>query len=294
MVSVIIVNYNTKELTKDCVTLVMEKTEGVEFDICVVDNASADDSAGELRRAFPGIKVIESRTNGGFARANNLAIRETRADYVFLLNSDTVLVNNAVRVLLEFMERQENRDVACCGGSLCDERMMPRPSYGNFPSLTGLAFKVFSLSKVFRRYYREKLRPSSKVHGSSALEVDYIMGADMFIRRSVLDEVGLFDEEFFLYFEDTELSYRMFRSGYRSMIVPQARIIHLSGMSGTDATEVESARVRERSKFLFFRKCYGKKAAFLAKLLHLVQYGRRFLLGFDRKSREMIGIIWKA
>lgn len=294
MVSVIIVSYNTKDLTKACLKSVMEKTQDVDFDICVVDNASTDGSPEELKEAFPGIRILENRINGGFARANNQAIRESRADYVFILNSDTILVNNAIKILFTFMEQEENRNVACCGGCLYDENMVPQTSYGNFPSLTELVFRVLKLKKLFPRYYRERLKSSTEYHGTSILQVDYVTGADMFIRRSVLDQIGLFDEDFFLYFEDSELSCRMARSGYRSMVVPQAKIIHLAGKSATDFPKMESARVRERSRFLFFRKCYGAKAAFLAKTLCTIHYARRLLPGFGKKNWEMLKITWKA
>ncbi len=294
MVSIIIVNYKTKDLTKDCIRSILAKTEGVEFDIYVVDNASGDGSAEELKREFPEIKVIESATNGGFARANNMAMRESRADYFFILNPDTILVNNAVKIFCDFMDQEENRNIACCGGNLYDEQMSPQIAFGNFPSLAEVAFKVFRLKKVFRKYYREKLRASSEHMGDSVRTVDYVVGADMFIRKSVLDRIGLFDEDFFLYFEDTELSYRMARNGYASTILPDAKIIHLAGKASSDASKAKQIRMREQSRFLFFRKCYGGTIALLVKTLYLIQYGQRFLFGFNKKNREMLKIIWRA
>jgi GT2 family glycosyltransferase len=294
LVSIIIVNYNTKDLTKNCVRSIFEKTGGVDFNICVVDNGSTDGSAGELRREFPGIEVIESKDNKGFAGANNIAIRESGANYLFVLNPDTILVNNAVKIFLDFMEQEENRDVACCGGSLYDERMAPQIAFGNFPSLAEVLFKVFRLKKIFRKYYRENLRASSENVGTSPLKVDYVVGADMFIRKDVLNRTGLFDEDFFLYFEDTELSYRMFRNGYRSMIVPDAKIIHLAGKSSSDASKLERIRIRERSRFLFFRKCYGERVSLLIKTLYVIHYGQRYLFGFDKKNKEILKTIWGA
>jgi GT2 family glycosyltransferase len=294
VVSVIIVNYNTVDLTKNCVRSLLDKTDNVKFDISVVDNASADGSVAELRREFPGINVIESGTNVGFARANNIAIRQSTADYVFVLNSDTLLVNNALKVLAEFMEREENRDVACCGGCLYDKDMLPVAAYGNFPTLAEIAFKVSKLKTVFPGYYRQRLRASGEYTSAYPGRVDYVVGADMFIRKSVLDEVGMFDEDFFLYFEETELSFRMAKNGYRSMIVPEAKVIHLAGRSSTNASKMKTATLRERSRFLFFRKSYGKGVARLAKALYMIHYGRRLLLGFRRRDREMLAIIWKA
>jgi GT2 family glycosyltransferase len=294
LVSIIIVNYKTKDFTKDCVRSILAKTEGVEFEISVVDNASGDGSAEELEEEFPGIRVIKNRTNGGFAWANNMAMRESRTDYFFILNPDTILVNNAVKIFCEFMEQEGNRNIACCGGSLYDEQMSPQIAFGNFPSLAEVAFKVFRLKKIFRKYYTEKLRASSEHVGESVRTVDYVVGADMFIRKSVLDKIGLFDEDFFLYFEDTELSYRMARNGYTSVILPDAKIIHLAGKASSHASRANRIRMREQSRFLFYRKCYGDAIALLVKTLYLLQYGQRFLFGFNKKNREMLKIIWRA
>ncbi len=294
MVSVIIVNYNTKDLVCDCVRSVIAKTKDVNYEIVVVDNASLDGSAVKLRQEFPEIKLIENTTNGGFAQANNLAIRESDADYLFVLNPDTTLINNAMKIFVEFMERPENRDVACCGGALYNERMEPQESYGIFPTLEKIVFKVFRLKKIFRKYYRERLKNVSENCGAVQKTVDYIVGADMFIRRSVFNTVGLFDEDFFLYFEETELCWRMFQNGYRSVILPDAKIIHLAGKSFSDAAETKRIRAREISRFLFFRKCYGERVARMVKILYLFQYAQRFLLGFNKKHKELFKIIWKA
>jgi GT2 family glycosyltransferase len=293
-VSVIIVSYNTKDLTRACIESVLEKTGGVDLDIRVVDNGSTDGSPEMLARDFPEVKLIRSTTNLGFARANNLAIRESKADYVFCLNSDTILVNNAIGILCDFMEREENRDVACCGGGLYDQEMNPHTSYGNFPSLTEIAFQAFKLKGVFRAYYDRRLKSSVEYSGTEVRQVDYVVGADMFLRKSVLDKTGAFDEDFFLYFEDTELGFRLAKAGYRSVIVPDAKIIHLAGRSTTEVPKMESVRTREKSRFLFFRKCYGERSLLLAKILYVLHYGRRSLVKPDGKSREMAGIVWRA
>ncbi|MBA4417253.1 MAG: glycosyltransferase family 2 protein [Syntrophus sp. (in: bacteria)] len=293
-VSIIIVSYNTRDLTRGCLSSIFTETKDVEFDVYVVDNGSTDGSAEEIEREFPRVKLIPNPTNAGFARANNIAIGKSRAEYLFLLNPDTILVNNAVKIFLDYMEQPENRMVGCCGGSLYDEHMAPQIAYGNFPTLEEAVFKVLRLKKVFPKYYREHLKASSENLSNSTRRVDYIVGADMFLRKSVLDKTGLLDEDFFLYFEDTELSYRIFRQGFISMICPEAKIIHLSGKSSSDTSKMERIRIREKSRFLFYRKCYGERVALLIKILYLIKNSERLLLTHDKKNLEMLKIIFRS
>ncbi len=292
--SIIIVNYNTGEVITQCLASVYSQTLGVDFDIWVVDNGSVDGSPDEIERSFPAVNVIRNSENMGFARANNLGIRASKGEYVFLLNPDTILLNNAVGILLDFMEHDTAGRVGCCGGSLYNEDMTPQIAYGNFPSLAEAAFQVFKLKKVFRRYYREKLRSSTENERGDTRKVDYIVGADMFLRRSALHRTGLFDEDFFLYFEDTELGYRLKRYGFHSVIVPEARIVHLVARASSRNTRIEKILWREKSRFLFFRKCHGNTTARLVKTLYILKEARRFLTGFRKRNWEMIKIIAKA
>ncbi len=294
VVSIIIVNYNTRDLTKECLSSVYARTKGVDFDVYVVDNASSDGSADEIARAFPAVKLIRNEENAGFARANNMAMRASTADYVFLLNSDTILVNNAVGIFFDFMEREENAAVGCCGGSLYDRDMAPQVAWGNLPSLKETAFQVFGLKKVFPRYYKEKLRTSMENRDGSIRKVGYIVGADMFIRRRALDRAGLFDEDFFLYFEDTELSFRMGQEGFASVIIPDAEIIHLAARSSSGDSKVAKIRLREKSRLLFFRKCYGKKVAHMVKILYITKQIQRLLFKFNRRNLETLKALYRA
>ena len=230
-ISVIIVNYNTKELIKNCLKSVFEKTNGVDFEVYVVDNNSHDGSCEMIEQEFPQVKLLKNKENKGFGAANNIAIRESRTKYVFLLNSDTVLLNNAVKIFFDFMEKPENQKVSCCGGNLYKEDLTYGFSYGNFPTVESVFFKRFYLHKFFKDYYRKKFNQGETESTKFIKEVDYVSGANMFLRKSVLDEVGLFDENFFLYYEETELTYRMHKNGYKSVIIPDAQILHLTGAS---------------------------------------------------------------
>jgi GT2 family glycosyltransferase len=280
-VSIIIVNYNTKELTLSCLKSVLEQTRDIEFDIYVIDNASVDGSPQVIRNEFPQVKLIENKENLGFGRANNIAIKDSQAKYVFLLNSDTVLINNAPKIFFDFMELEKSRDVACCGGNLYNPDMSAQPSFGNFPSIKQILFE-FGLSKIFKRYFYNHLSEGASNYDNFTKEVAHIIGADMFIRKEALNRIGPFDEDFFLYYEETELCYRMHLAGYKMMLVPEAKIIHFYSQSSAGIPSYKKIMLHEKSKYLYFKKCHGNRYANLAKLLYLLKYS--FLVFLNHKN----------
>ena len=284
-ISVIIVNYNTKELTKNCLKSVFEKTQEVDFGVYVVDNNSHDGSCEMIEQEFPQVKLIKNKENKGFGAANNIAIKESKVKYVFLLNSDTILLNNAVKIFFDFMEKSENQKISCCGGNLYDENRIYGTSYGKFPTIGSIFFKRFYLDKFFKNYYKKKFgnAPTESIN-----EVDSVSGADMFLRKSVLDETGLFDEDFFLYYEDTELNYRMYKKGYKSFIIPDVQILHLSGASNTISSNL--IKTVRKSELMFFEKCYGKKQKFLVKLIHIFENLPRFLVKLMHIFKNCAGL----
>lgn len=278
-VSIILVSYNTKDLTRNCLNSVYEKTQGVDFEIYVVDNNSQDGSCEMIEQEFPQVKLIKNTENKGFGAANNIAIKQSTSKYVFLLNTDTVLLNNAVKIFYDFMEKPENQKVAVCGGNLYNEDMSHQHSYGNFPSLGRIAFTVLGLNFIFKSYYNKKFNPKGENNNNELKKVDYITGADMFMRKSVLEEVGLFDEDFFLYFEETELTYRMNKAGYKSIIIPDAQIIHLCGLSGE--ISLEKLKLFRSSELLYFEKTCNKLIRNLVKAMYLIRYLLDFRFNTD-------------
>lgn len=275
-VSIITVNHNTRELLRNSLMSIYEKTTGVIFDVYVVDNGSIDGSQRMVKEVFPKVKLIENDANLGFAKANNIAIRKSNAKYCFLLNPDTMLLNNAVKIFFDFMEKEDNQDVACCGGSIYDESMTPRIAYGNFPSIKQIIFDL-GLKHFFRNYYKNHVSITVESHDDSLKDVDYITGAAIFIRKTVLDKLGYLDEDFFLYYEDTELSYRMRENGFRAIIIPQAKIIHLIGQS-QDSLSNQAIYFAEKSKYIYFEKCHGKCVKNLARILYILKYSLTFLI----------------
>ena len=252
-VSIIIVNYNTAQLTVDCINSIREKTQGLTYEIIVVDNASEDKSSQIIRSTFKDITFIENRSNIGFGAANNMGAELATGKYLLMLNPDTIFINNALKVMYEFMEKPENRNIAVCGGMLIDGNGLPTVSFGDFPSPQKMI--LYSLpfaNKIFRRSELKRLENSS----SNFSVVDFVTGANFFIRRDIFKEEGGFDEKFLAYYEDTDLCKRLSLRGYKSAIVREAKIIHLCGKSVTNS--IKRKMIMYESSLLFLSKFYGR------------------------------------
>ncbi len=231
-VSVIIVNYNSEALLAASIESVYKYTKGVSFEIIVVDNNSEKESQERLKSIlshYSGVRLVPLEQNVGFGRANNAAVPFAQGEYLLLLNPDTVLLNDAVSILKDYLEIHES--VAVCGGNLFDSEMRPVTSFHRlFPSVIG---ELNSLSF----YLPERLRYGKNRffnHTGKPLDVAAITGADLMIKKSVVQQLGLFDESFFMYYEDTELCHRIRKAGYGIMSIPEARIQHLEGRSSSN------------------------------------------------------------
>lgn len=228
-VSIIIINYNTLALTKDCITSIVNNTHNVNYEIILVDNASTDGSGSILKEwssIYKNVIYLQSTINLGFGRANNLALQYSSGAYVFLLNSDTIILNNAVKIFFDSMNNLPLK-YACIGTLLLEsDRLSVGPSYGNFPTINRLVKDKFL--RIFKRKsYMKNLKTSWQLDNTPYI-VDYVIGADLFIRRSVIDKLGLFDPDFFMYSEETEMQYRYKKNGFISAIIKGPKIIHLT------------------------------------------------------------------
>lgn len=226
-VSIIIVNYNTCKLICECIASIYANVFSNEFEIIVIDNASTDDSVTQICCKFPKVKLIASKENLGFGRANNLGVKHAIGEFVFLLNSDTVLRNDPFSFFIDFF-KTENSDlnIGALGGYLFDAKGNYTKSGGVFYSTRKYLFLAFK--RWFNLSSQEEL-PYLTV----AVETDYVIGADMFLRKTTFEELGGFDEHIFMYFEDVEFCKRLHTKGYRSYIIPGPDIVHLVKASST-------------------------------------------------------------
>jgi GT2 family glycosyltransferase len=258
-VSVIIVNYNTPDLTKNCIDSIYQFSLSSQFEVILIDNASQLALDVSTFEKFPNFTFIQNKINHGFGFANNQGIRIAKGEYVFLLNSDTLLCSDAIAEFLSFMRKPINNQVAVCGAELFTGSSISTPSFGNFPSLFG-SIAALGFRFLIPEYYNRHLAIGVVNYDNKIKPVDLISGADMFIRKNVLNKVGLFDEDFFLYFEETELSYRIAKAGYFSVILPFVKIQHLEGSSSTKNGTVFNYSTfgnYVKSRTLFYKKAYG-------------------------------------
>ncbi len=229
-VSVLIANWNGSDVLADCLRSVYEKTADVSFEIIVVDDASVDQSVGMVRARFPDVKILVNQANLGFVRSNNRGIRMAGGRYLLLLNSDTLLANNALKILADHMD--SHPDAGVCGAWLKNPDMTSQISYGDFPSLGQALVDALFLNDLFpgAGFLNRGVIPRG--NPTSPREVSYVSGADLFLRKEIVDRIGLFDELYEAYCEETDLCYRI--KTYERLkvhFVPEAQIVHLGGAS---------------------------------------------------------------
>ncbi|MCS6887033.1 MAG: glycosyltransferase family 2 protein [Chloroflexus sp.] len=249
-VSIIIVNWNTRQLLLDCLAALPAATAGIEAEVWVVDNGSRDGSVAAVAAAFPEAFIIANPDNRGFATANNQAIRASSGRHVFLLNSDTIAQPDSITRLVHFLDTHP--EVGVVGPRLLNADGSLQPSWAMFPNLlTELTGKKIR----WRRQYRTK-------DGSPAYATDWLDGAAMLLRRAVIKQVGLLDEAYFMYTEEVDWCYRIKRAGWHICYLPSASIIHFGGQSSKQAVTRMKAELYF-SKLRFFAKHYGASAAWL-------------------------------
>ncbi len=258
-VSVIIVNYNTCDLTRNCLTSIYDHTKDVDFEVIVSDNGSTDGSIAMIRQNFPQVHIIENNANIGFGAANNQGLRIAKGKYLFLLNSDTLLKNNAIKLFLNYME-SSSKQVACCGCILQNINGKSIHSYGDFHTMANCLDEwVFAgIIHLFNSNYQIAKYDNPKYKHGNTFQVQFITGADLFLRKSIADEYGLFDSDFFMYSEDMELQYRYHIHGFDSYIIEGPQIIHLAGSSSKKMNRLPKVEMVLNSLFLYKKKHLSK------------------------------------
>ncbi|MFV0590589.1 MAG: glycosyltransferase [Draconibacterium sp.] len=274
--SVVIVNYNVKHFLEQCLHAVFRAAKNISAEVFVVDNNSVDGSPEFIREKFPQVQLIENKSNLGFSKANNQAIRQANGKYILLLNPDTVVEENTFEKTIAFMT--QHPEAGGLGVKMIDgkgnflpesKRGLPTP-WVAFYKMFGLA-KVFPKSRKFGKYHLSYLS-ENEIH-----EVDVLAGAFMLMRKETLDKVGLLDETFFMYGEDIDLSYRIQQGGYKNYYFPETTIIHYKGES-TKKGSLNYVKVFYNAMVIFARKHFpGNRAGIFAILIHLAIYFRALL-----------------
>ncbi len=265
-VSIVIVNYKVASLIVDCVESIEEKTKDSSYEIIVVDNDSQDDSLPILKEKLGNrIRLIESNENLGFGKANNLGALYAKGDFLFLLNPDTILMNDAISILRQYL--LTHQDVGVVGGNLYDETgLNATPSFSKeFDSIVSEkknSSYIGLLRNKLKRSKNNEMR-SDFNYSNQPLTVGYIFGADMMMSKSLFNQVKGFDKDFFMYAEEAELQWRISQLGYKIVNCPEAKIIHLEGRSTKSKRPFNERqfRMRMNGTMLFFDKVYGQGSA---------------------------------
>jgi len=255
--SIIIVSWNVKDDLIRCLQSLYENQPSSDFEVIVVDNASADGTIDEIRKNFENVFLISNDKNCGFAAANNQGIERSQGEYVLLLNPDTIIHPKSLDVLVKFMD--DNKDVGACGPKLLSEDGTIQPSARCFPSFRGALYRhtAFKFLPIFRNEYKKWLMKDFK--HETQMDVDQLMGSVLMIRRSVISRTGNMDENFFMYYEEVDLCYRIKQAGWRIVFVPEAVITHLGGRS-SEQIPIRKQIMAMTSLLKFFRKHRGKLA----------------------------------
>jgi GT2 family glycosyltransferase len=269
--SIVIVNWNTGKLLSRCLASVHATLPAGESEVVVVDNASSDASLTGVEQRFPRIRLTRNPRNVGFSRANNQGIRQCEGTHVMLLNPDTEVLPGALDRMLEVLEKDQA--VGAVGPRLVNRDGSLQPSCFPEPTLARELWRLFHLDAIWTR----ASYPLKGWDQSTSHEVDVIQGACVLVRREALDQVGLLDEEYFMYSEDYTLSRRLRDAGWRLMWVPTAGVIHLGGQS-TKLTPTEMFLHLYRAKVQYFRKHFSRGTALAYKLILVAAAAARLIL----------------
>lgn len=284
--TVVIVNYNVKHFLEQCLHAVENAVKNITAEVYVVDNNSVDGSNGMVIHKFPWVKLIANKQNLGFSKANNQAIRKAKGEYVLLLNPDTVVEEDTFEKVIHFMD--EHPEAGGLGVKMIDgkgkflpesKRGLPTP-WVAFYKIFGLS-SIFKKSKVFGKYHLSYLS-DDQVH-----EIDVLAGAFMLMRKSTLDKVGLLDEDYFMYGEDIDLSYRITKGGYKNYYFPETTIIHYKGES-TKKGSLNYVRMFYTAMIIFARKHFSKQyAGLFSFFIHLAIYFRAAIAATHRLVKKV-------
>jgi len=278
-VSIVIVSFNTSKILDECIVSIKNETTCA-YEIIVVDNASADESCQMLREKFPDVTLIENSGNVGFARANNQGFAIAQGKYFFMLNSDTIILDGAIDRLLAFME--QNRHVGIVGPRNEELDGILQYSCDHFPSFWNNFCSYTNLTNKFPNVpiFRRNLMRYWDYGGQR--EVDKIMGCALMIQAELYTHLGGLDNSYFMYFEETDLCYRVKKSGFKTVYFPAARIVHYGGASSKAQKELKVvntvvASYYYRSQYYFFLKNYGLFSMLAIRALDMA-YGIALML----------------
>ena len=288
IVSIIIINYNGKELTLNCLKSIYDKLKGVEYEIILVDNASSDDSVEVIEKSYPQVSIIKNDDNLGFSKANNQGIKIAKGDYILLLNNDTLLKEGDFDTLLTYIS--DKADVGIVGCRINNPDGSLQLSCYKFPSMWEMFTHYTFLTRLF---------PDSKLFGdyrnwthNAIKEVDFVIGAFFLMKRAVIEEIGMLDENFFLNAEESEYCLRAKKAGFKTVFHPGYEIVHIGGAAKKDMKKREIIS-HIQGTYLLIKKHHSlvyfvtyKLLSFLLSLIRFIIFGIILLLSKNPNIRD--------
>lgn len=267
--SVVFLSYNTRDLTRQALNSVLAAAEGLEAEIFVVDNASADGSADMIAAEFPQVKLVCNEANVGFSAGNNVALRQVTGEYALLINTDTIVRRDALHAMVDFLDAHP--EAGACGCKILDpDGTLQLDSRRGFPTPLAAFCKMSGLSRLFpkhplmARYHLTHLDPEQTA------EIEVLSGSCMMVRKAAMDQVGLLDEDYFMYGEDIDWCYRFHQAGWKIYYLPTTAIIHFRGESGR-GTPLKILYRKSRAMSIFVNKHMARRYRFFP--LWLLQVG---------------------
>lgn len=302
-VSVIIVSFNTKELLKNCLNSIYTVTKDVTFEIIVSDNNSTDGTIEMLQNEFEQVILVKNNENLGFGKANNQAKKIAQGKYIFYLNSDTILLNNAIKIFFDFFEQNANDlNLGAIGTNLLDKEKNITLSGENFPTPKTELINIFLYTisiyiKSIITFFTKKtpytfIKPNFQ---KKTGEIDYICGAALFLPNN---DFAIFDENYFLYYEETDLQFKLKNDGKKRFLICEPQIIHLEGGSDLENKnfDIKSyasfAKIQSSfSSIYFLKKNYNARfSVFFIKLFTTIEWLNPYLF---KKTRIYIPKLWR-
>lgn len=273
--SVIIVNYNVRPYLTACLDSVQRALEGIESEVFVVDNHSDDDSVEVISRDYAWVHLINNRENLGFSKANNIAIRQAQGEYILLLNPDTVVAEETLKGVIDFMDQHPKAGGAGVRMHNADGTLAPE-SRRAIPTPFVAARKMLGFTK---RYYM------SYLSWDAPAQIEVVSGAFMLLRHKAIYEVGMLDEDFFMYGEDIDLSYRLLQGGWQNWYLPYD-IVHYKGQS-TSKSDFRYVHVFYQAMLIFFHKHYSHLSFFFSLPVRVAIYFRASLALVDIVRKKL-------
>jgi len=284
-ISLIILSWNTKNLLRNCLKSVISqsKLSLSEMEIIVVDNASTDGSQEMVSKEFPEVKLIKNKQNLGYAKGNNLGVRAASADFLMILNSDTLIKPGSIEKLIDFLEASPGLSIV--GPRLLNSDGTPQANCGRFPDLWVSAVMLFKEHFGGSRL----VRYSPSVSG----EVDWLMGAAFLARKKVFEKIGGFDEKIFMYMEEVEWFYRAKQAGFKAYFLKEAEIVHLGRGSSTTGRKEPILNIY-KGLIYFFRKHKSLPELIILRVMLKLKAGMAWLVGKVRQDQYLINTYGEA